>query len=237
MLIEDIYGSRINYELVKQTLSGMNFNVYNHTLRLEQFLEPNKTNYTFQISEQDGNPLATEIRLNRNDLFYIAGICVALQKIDSDNVSRYPVLNYPDIAIFSGDNTTNLVEHEALETVYNGQMTFTTSSVEKVRDMNTNQFRSVPETQGVGAGVGTAFSYTTYPEGELYFIPSTPMNILDGSKDNKIAFTLGGGDTAVIDGNVDSGNNPDTRRNKLIIFLAGWRVDDGSLGAGRVTRP
>lgn len=195
-------------------------------LRVENVITT-KTNYTFNLYETQGGQqqTPTEIKLNRNDAFFVTHISLLLAK-QVTGVSAVPLANtrvwsYPDAVTFSGAG-----EAAALEAFYNALMTFKTVPIERIQALDTNVFRVEPPTRVAatsgdewGPGMGM-FGYFRLPA-EI---------ILDGSQDNSISVNLANG------ADIDAAAGITDESNILITKCFGYKVINGAQKVGLYLR-
>lgn len=228
---------RADYNRVKKTV-GSNFVINAKALRLEAALDPNKSSYTLDMAENVGADRPLEIKLNRNDAFFIThsalGIVRQNEVASPKQYGNFPLFTYPDPNYFNGDDTVNLLEYQALECLFNGKVTLNTSPTDRLVDFATNQYKYIPERGYMEAGVlNTNEEIPQYGPslGERGFFKHVPNIIFDGQDNNRVKIDLGAGDKAMIDGHVDSANAAVDTRNVLVFMLFGFVVINGAKSA------
>jgi len=117
------------------------FIVQPYVLKLMQQVT-SRTEYRFDLYEEQSGQQAYERRLNRNDAFFMSHIGLGL--ILEDTATPVPVSNtqvrtFPDPAVFAGAG-----EATALEAFYNAQLTVKTDPIERITDFDTNVLRYLP---------------------------------------------------------------------------------------------
>lgn len=120
------------------------------TLRLEQQLATNKSQYTFAVLTNNNGPsntlFNTEIRLNQQDSFIAYALNVYLGEPSSATDAAYIDYTYPSPSVFVGAG-----EAAALQTWYKAQMKVTINNVVKIPTLHMGRFYFVPQSQKVAA--------------------------------------------------------------------------------------
>lgn len=212
------------------------------TLRVEQLLSTTRDTYEFQLYETPGAGRDQEIKLNRNDMFFISAIAVYVYK---QNTSTTPAqyantqkFTYPDTNFFPGAaGGTTPFEWMCLYLVWRGKLSLFTDPVQRIKDLDTSHMMYVPRRQYLeSAFVG--ITSDTYPEfgpemqaRGFFELPAMPA--LYGQQNNRLSLELGSGDKSVIDGAVDAAGNSVNTRNVLQIALHGFNVENGAEAQGR----
>lgn len=119
------------------------FIVQPYVIRLEQQVT-SRTEYRFDLYEQQSGQNPSERRLNRNDAFFMSHVALGLLLEDTTAESEIPISNtqvrtFPDPAVFAGAG-----EAAALEAFYNAQLTIKTDPIERITDFDTNVLRYLP---------------------------------------------------------------------------------------------
>ena len=231
--------TRADYNRVLEKV-GSNFIINQKTLRLEHELNPSINSYRFELSENKGSDRPLEIKLNKNDTFFLTHLALGIVRQDTSTTPKqyanFPIFTYPDSNYFTGDDTSNPEEFRALEALYNGLLSVKTSPTERLRDFATNMFKYVPE-RGylVAAGSQTEDEYPQYGANleEKGFFKLTPNIILNGQENNSFDLTLGSGNTALIDGHVNASNAAVNTRNVVVLQMHGFEVVNGATAASR----
>lgn len=216
----------LDNQLAQLGKSAKDFIISRSDLKLMVLADANTDKYDFYVKEGKGTTLPGEMRLSQNDLAFVSQIGLNLQIQDlSTTPKEYanrPLSTFPDANLFTA------AEAKALQTVYNGKLTFSTSVTTRVPAIATHHFRYAPEAQViesafVGITNATADGYGPtdaargyYDLGKLYG--------MDGAEDNKITLTLGEGLRTSISG---AGNN-------TIVFVLNMQVILVSEGARKV---
>ena len=235
---------RANYNRVKkflaETFGSSDFIISQKTLRLQRELKSNLNSYLFDFREfSDGNSTGSN-RLNQNDLFFMTdlALCVSKQDKTAGDYGNFPLFTHPDPNYFIGDDTAGNLEAHALETIYNGTMTFKTSPVERIKDFLTLNLRYVPERGYMNqAAPQIAAEWPQYgpSKAERGFYSLQPNIILDGQDDNKAELTLGQGNKTLIAGGVDNANAAVPTSNLVVLLVSGFVVENGAQKTGRWT--
>ena len=168
-------------------------------------------------STGSGNQTPTEIKLNRNDAFFVSHISLLLAK-EVTGVSAVPLANtrlwsYPAANTFSAAG-----EASALEAFYNATLVFKTVPVERLQAFDTNVFRHQPDTILAATDNG---KWGPDLENMGYHRLAGEI-ILDGSQDNAVRISLASNaDIAAAAGITDQSNI-------LVLKLWGYRVINGA---------
>lgn len=241
---------RAAYDRIKSLLAAENptlnvesdFIVNQHTLRVEQVLSASQNSYTFTLRDT-GNSRPLERRLNTNDLFFLTHIGLMLCKQDTSTTppqyGNFPLFTNPDPNYFDGDNSGGTpAEFDALNCVYNGELTLATTPVERLKDFSTTILRYVPERGYLEPTTDQDdVEYPQFGPNLDYrgFFRLTPNIILDGDENNTVVVDLGAGDTTQIVGAVDRAGQSVNTRNVLVLMLHGFNVINGAQKLGRWT--
>lgn len=190
------------------------FIIHQKTLRLEQAITT-RTEYQFDLYEVQGGQNDSEIKLNRNDAFFVYGLALNLALEDTTTpvpLSNTILATFPDPAVFAG-----VGEAVALEAFYNALLTFRTIPVERIQNFYTNELRFRP-TDDVG-GYGSSDAQRGYFQlsGEV---------VVDGSQNNSMVLSLNA--DADIAAAVVAGQT-----NWLVIKLLGHIVQNGARKVGQ----
>lgn len=227
------YGRICNWFPANGMGHADNFIITEASLRVEQLLATNKNQYEFDLyegSSQSDRP--TEIKLNRNDLFFATHIALGITKQNATLTpawyGNYPVFTHPDPNYFVVAGTP--AEYQALETIYNGTLKFTTGSVDRLGQISTALFKYVPEAQyQIASGDQVNDEYPQYgPTMEARgFHRITPNLVIDGGQTNKFSVNLGAGNISTIDGATANVNT----RNVLVLQVYGFRAVNAAAAA------
>ena len=231
---------RAAYERTAQRFP--NFITQRSELRIEQPLQTNQNQYQFQIkqgnSSSDG---PNAVLLNDQDAFVLVATQIYVMKQDPtttpvqyNNAQRF---TYPDPQVFVGAPASNAVEWAALFTIWNGQLSFNTSSLQRMKPIDLYSHLYVPQAQVVPP-LADVLSITNSTLAEFNgpandaWVEHQPTILLDGSQQNSFLITLGAGDTQAIDGSyVAGGGRTADTRNYLGIRLLGLLVAEGAMQA------
>lgn len=218
--------------------SGEEFIINEKTLRLEQALTANRSNYTFDLFENRGSDRPLEEKLNRNDLFFLTHVSmgVAQQDTTAGDYANFPIYFHGDKNVFIGNDgggNPDSLEAYCIEALYNSRMTIKTSPVERLKDFLTLNFRYVPE------NIANATSATTGQFGPTMeqrgFYPVNPNIIIDGYDNNSIELELGTGSYTNIAGGINASNVAVDTSNVLVFLLHGFVAINGARKIGQYT--
>ena len=231
---------RAAYERAAQRFP--NFITQRSELRIEQPLQSNQNQYQFQIKQ--GNSTSdgpNSVLLNDQDAFVLVATQIYVIKQDPtttpvqyNNAQRF---TYPDPQVFVGAPASNAVEWAALFTIWNGQLSFNTSSLQRMKPIDLYSHLYVPQAQVVPP-LADVLSITNSTLAEFNgpandaWVEHQPTILLDGSQQNSFLIILGAGDTQAIDGSyVAGGGRTADTRNYLGIRLLGLLVAEGAMQA------
>jgi hypothetical protein len=177
--------------------------------------------------------ITVENRLKRDSLMFVNLIGLALHKVPIFTNVKYPhnspLLFYPDKNIFADAAVAPgvVAEHQCLEAVYNGLLSFKTGQTVRLEDYPCNVFRSAPDTQNGAAA---------QPSQSIQLVDVNTSFYLSGSVDNRFDLRIG----SASDRNGIAGGSES--QNYAVLLLAGFEVMDGAralkqieteLGGGR----
>ena len=223
---------------LKSNMKDVGYIVQPFTSFIENELDAAKESYKFDFYQGNTvNLRPSEIRLNRNDLFFINKIGLQIYKQDVtaslDNYN-YPLYTYPDPNVFNGNDTVNLLEWQALLNIWRGKLDLSTKPVQRIEDLSCQYFYAKPESNVLEAAF-VGVSNPTLPEwnNDMGMLDLGYSFIIDGSEDNNATLTLGTGDRTQIAGLVDAANAAVTTRNIVRLVLKGFKVNNGALKVGR----
>jgi len=111
-------------------------------LRVEQTLANSKTRYTFDVKKNQSSDIATERKLDFNDLFAVTHLGIFLSNQSSNTVGKERLNSYPNNAIFNGSG-----EADYLETLYNGYLDLKVGQTVYIEALSMQHFRFVPTAQ------------------------------------------------------------------------------------------
>lgn len=175
--------------------------------------------YTFSTDINGQSILPVENRLKRDSLMFVNLMALALHKVPIFSGVRYPhnapLVFYPDKNIFADAAVAPgvVAEHQCLEAVYNGVISFKTGQSVRLEDYPCNVFRSAPDTQNAAA---------SHPSQGLNLVDVNTSFYLSGSVDNRFTLQIGAGaDRNGISGGAES-------QNYAVLLLAGFEVMDGA---------
>lgn len=231
---------RAAYERAAQRFP--NFITQRSELRIELPLQTNQNQYTFQIkqgnSSSDG---PNAVLLNDQDAFVLVATQIYVLKqnpsttpVQYNNAQRF---TYPDPQVFVGAPAGFAVEWAALFTIWNGTLSFNTSSLQRLKPIDLYSHLYVPQAQVVPP-LADVLSITNSTLAEFNgpandaWMEHQPTILLDGSQNNSFQINLGPGDTQAIDGSyVAGGGRTAETRNYLGLRLLGLLVSEGAMQA------
>lgn len=219
------------------------FIIQRQELRVELPLQSNQNQYNFQIKQGNSSTDGpNSVLLNDQDAFVLVATQLYVMK---QNPSSTPVqynnsqrFTYPDPQVFVGAPAGLAEEWAALLTIWNGQMAFNTSSLQRMKPIDLYSHLYVPQAQVVPADDGTLLTITNNTLAEFNgpandaWVELQPTILLDGSQNNSFLITLGAGDIQAIDGSYAADGDRDAvTRNYLGLRLLGLLISEGSMQA------
>jgi hypothetical protein len=137
------------------------------------------TNYRFDLYEVPGGQIATEVKLNRNDAFFIYAIGLNfVQVLDTSTLSNSIWRTFPDPAVFAAAGQAT-----ALEAFNHSLLTFKTVPNERIVDFSTINLRYRPTDDVDGFGPSDSERGFFHLSGEV---------IVSGEADNAATLSLFG---------------------------------------------
>lgn len=140
-------------------------------LRVEATLQNSRSNYVFDV-KKNGNESATEVKLDRNDLFVITDLAFYLIAQDSTKVGREILETYNNETTFP---PVTGFDPKDLEAVYNGKFSLKLGTIVNIEGMSMQHFKYVPQTQRSAAGNRNQYSQrdASYALGSLIYLRGT----------------------------------------------------------------
>jgi len=221
-------SARGRYLAARETLDKLGYGAFEITpqlLRLEKVITA-ATSYKFNFYEVQNVDRPTELKLNRNDAFFINGIGLCIYKssdLDAED-AQSALWTWPNPEVFAG-----VGESAALEQVYNGVITFDTSPRQRIKPMHGQLFRynpgyssdAFPVTAAVA--IGGPFWGSSLEKKGIFMIE--PSFIVDGNMENNINLTIGSPGTFTAAST--------TADNVIVIHVYGFNIINGANTMGR----
>ena len=218
-----------------------NFIVQRQELRIELPLLSNQNQYTFQIKQGNSSSDGPNANLlNDQDAFVLVATQIYVMKQDPsttpiqyNNSQRF---TYPDPQVFVGAPAGQAEEWAALFTIWNGTMSFNTSSLQRMKPIDLYSHLYVPQAQVIPP-LTDVLSITNNTLAEFNgpandaWVETQPTILLDGSQNNSFIITLGSGDITAISGAFGAAGSEADTRNYLGLRLLGLMVAEGSMQA------
>lgn len=183
-------------------------------LKLYAKLTTTSDQLVFNTQYDQPSVLPVENRLKRDSIMFVNLLGVSLHKVPVFAGTKYPqnspLISYPDKNIFADAAAAPgvVAEHQCLEAVYNGLLTFKTNTTVRLEDYPTNVFRIVPQTQNAA---------TSHPSSGMDLVDINTSFFMFGNTDNKFVLNIGAGDRNGITGGAES-------ENYVCLLLAGFEV-------------
>jgi hypothetical protein len=161
------------------------------TIRLEQQLYVNKSQYQFGVLVNNNGPAGTlfptEVRLNQQDALITSSIVMYIgEPVGAATDCTFIDHTYPNPLTFVGTG-----EASALETLYKSQLSITVNNVVVMPTLQTQRFRLVPSSQKVTAAANQNGIGNDQIDGSSDgLMINEPNIVLIGSKNNIINLTL-----------------------------------------------
>lgn len=205
-------------------------------------LMPGQSTYNFSMRDNGALVHPGEKRLKETEYFLPLYAAIGIQKHDTDpaavkTFNNFPVFHYPDPNYFTGDDQAGALEACALQTVYQGDLSFKSESETVMQGICTRHMEFRPTTpylvggaNGEGADQLPAFGCECCERG-YYRLDNDSVYI--GNQTNEVCLNLGPGNKALIEGGVDAGGDANTTCNYVVIFLKGY-VFHGKAGASAI---
>lgn len=141
-------------------------------LRAEKALVNTSARYIFDL-KKNGNEIATEVKLDRNDRFVVTRFGLFLSLQFTASIGKEVLQSYPNATILTGAGLTTL----DLEAIYNGFSSLKIANRVNIENLSNQEFRYVPDTQQAAAG-----TKSTYNTDDATYKPA-PVITLDGTMD------------------------------------------------------
>lgn len=198
------------------------------TVQMGAQLQPNQTTYQLNPRNNVGTSFPSDNRLDQNDYFAVQAIGVKLGRAtwsssnnQLSNFGNYPKLSYPDPNYFNGVPASGAPEWQCLQTLVNGKFSLVVGSQQVIpQDQMQKLFYNPWGTYTSSPLALPQYNGDADPASRGNY--NLPMNfILDLNQDNNFQIVLADGDTAEIDGSVNSAGTATTHRNILWFELEG----------------
>lgn len=190
-------------------------------LRMERALQNNVSAYTFQVKQGNNTTDGpNQILLNDEDAFVLVATQVYVMKqqlapaagpAQYNNTQRF---TYPDPQVFTGAPASRAEEWQALFTIWNGQLSFNTGSLQRIKPIDLYSHLYVPQAQvinpeaaiedvaiGNGRTNPSLAEFGGFAMENYAWVEHQPTPIFDGKQNNSFTIGLGSGDLLAIQGN------------------------------------
>lgn len=143
-------------------------------LRVETTLQNSRSNYLFDV-KKNGNESATEVKLDRNDLFVITDLAFYLIAQDTTKVGREILETYNNETSFPPVAGPPAFDPKDLEAVYNGKFSLKLGTIVSIEGMSMQHFKYVPQTQRSTSSNRSQYSQreAAYALGSLIYLRGT----------------------------------------------------------------
>jgi hypothetical protein len=176
---------------------------------------------SYELDLRSGSGVSVESKLLAGEIFFCYGMAISVTKYDPAAPSRTkPYLQSPDPGFFPAN------EVGPLELIWNGDVSITVGSVNKVQKLKANHFRFAPAAGYLGghAALTALAQYGPSFEERGFFLWGL-YPIFSGDEANKISLSLAPGTTTNLQGTAGAGTN------NLVFQLVGFKYS-GSNGGG-----
>ena len=153
-------------------------------LVLVQPIQAGRTQYTFEILNNEGNPLSYEIRLAQTDAFHMtaAQLLIGLGGAPDDSQAKF--ISYPnDMEIVAAGSLS-----ADYRNVYNGEFDISIDNVKVIQSISSSFAEYTPQTQGLVAGAGNNVDQIRQASDSTFYF--SPTINLSGAKKNQLTLTL-----------------------------------------------
>lgn len=227
--LETFEAQRLRNTFLEANENPNDFILQPKQLRVHVLLKNNNTSYQFDLKNGQINNYSLDQLLSENDRFYCYALGFQIFKQNNAdgagqlaNTQRF---TYPDSSYFVGNDSTNPKEYEALYTIYNGTIDLKTDVLTYITGLTCDRFLLNPERdfqKQAAPQINDAYPQFggSLPQRGMYYLGTQiPIN---GQKQNRATLNLGEGNTAVIDGSIDSAGEAVDTRNVLCLCLEGF---------------
>lgn len=185
-------GQRLIFDNARRAIQEAGFSVgqavlSQSVLRSEVAMTTTNTSYHVPVlinDTQNGAAFNTEVRLNLQDAFVVAGVGVYVAAPATSISTTFPLLTYPNAQVFT---TTNAAT--SLYSFYNGNMSIVVNNRQIVPVYDLGRHVKVQQTQqATSTGTNTAIDNFDASIDGVY--PIEPNWLFVGSKNTNITITL-----------------------------------------------
>ena len=153
-------------------------------LVLAQPIQAGRTQYTFEILNNEGNPLSYEIRLSQTDSYHMTAMQLMFGLGTAADDSQLKLLSYPNDAEILAAGAVSA----DYRNIYNGEFDISIDNVKVIQTISSSFAEYTPMQQGVVLGAGNAVDQIRQAsDSTFYFAPTINLS---GAKKNQITLTL-----------------------------------------------
>jgi len=144
-------------------------------LRVEAALSNSKGEYTFDVMTSNGVDIATEKKLNRNDVFIATQVGLFLTAQEIAKIGKEVLKTWPDTSVFS---STSTFTPEHLNTIYSGYLWMKINTKVAIENLCGYDFRKI------GVTAATEFNR------EEFSRPLEQYITISGNNNNELKYTF-----------------------------------------------
>lgn len=153
-------------------------------LVLVQPIQAGRTQYTFEILNNEGNPLSYEIRLAQTDAFHLTSMQMFIGLGAAPDDSAVKLLSYPnDMEIVAAGSLS-----ADYRNAYNGEFDISIDNVKVIQTISSSFAEYTPQTQGLVAGAGNNVDQIRQASDSTFYF--SPTINLSGAKKNQLTLTI-----------------------------------------------
>ena len=167
-----------------RAIGSSNVMLTQSNLVLVQPIQAGRTQYTFEILNNEGNPLSYEIRLAQTDAFHMTSMQLFFGLGAAPDDPEVKLLSYP--------NDAEIVNAGSLSAdyrnIYNGEFDISIDNVKVIQSISSSFAEYTPQTQGIALGAGNAVDQIRQASDSTFYF--APTITLSGAKKNQITLTF-----------------------------------------------
>lgn len=218
------YLQRVKYDELQEKFKSYGIEVQPSYLRYETELQNGVNHYPFAF-EPSPNDSKTEIKLNKNDLFYVTGFTFGYIIYGTGSPTEEGGENVVVTEALAPLNT--FAKSAGLEALYNGNIKITTGSKINIENMATLNFKYVPENLTSGV-IQPEF------QNDLVQFANVSDLLLAGTKSHTISLdipALPAGVNLVPSTAETAAGDLDSVKVKAVLILNGFLMKNGAITA------
>lgn len=185
-------GQRLIFDNARRAIQEAGFSVgqavlSQSVLRSEVTMTTTNTSYHVPVlvnDTQNGAAFNTEVRLNLQDAFVVAGVGVYVAAPATSSSTNFPLYTYPNAQVFTTANAAS-----SLYSFYNGNMSIVVNNRQIVPVYDLGRHVKVQRTQQASS-TGTNTGIDSFDASSDGVYPIEPNWLFVGSKNTNITITL-----------------------------------------------